>query len=135
MTRQQEYSRNYYIKNRERVIAKSTARNRRLRAERAVYNRKRHLHKQYGITIKTWAQMLVKQKGVCAVCKQPERKVNNRNGRLQPLCVDHDHKTGRVRGLLCCRCNRSIGLLGDDTQLIKQIWQYLNSISPFPEIG
>jgi len=51
--------------------------------------------------------MLVQQKSVCYICKQPETV--RVNGKLRPLCVDHDHKTGAVRKLLCNACNTALG--------------------------
>lgn len=56
----------------------------------------------YGITLEQYNKMFKKQKGVCYICGN-ENQINKK------LCVDHDHKTGRVRGLLCYGCNRSIG--------------------------
>jgi hypothetical protein len=50
------------------------------------------------------------QNGVCAICRKPESTL--RSGVLLMLAVDHDHKTGQVRGLLCNNCNRAEGLLG-----------------------
>lgn len=57
--------------------------------------------------------MLVAQDYVCAICHQPETKIGysqavGRTGKVQALGVDHDHKTGRVRGLLCSECNRDL---------------------------
>lgn len=66
------------------------------------------LVKNYGITIEEYDAMNLKQKGVCAICKQPETKLN-KNGTVHKLAVDHCHKTGKVRGLLCFKCNAAIG--------------------------
>lgn len=57
----------------------------------------------YGIDLDEYERMLAVQGGVCAICDQPEKAKN----RL--LCVDHDHQTGVVRGLLCTRCNTALG--------------------------
>lgn len=69
--------------------------------------------------------MLAKQGGVCAICKQAE--VTVRQGRVMALSVDHDHDTGRIRGLLCNRCNRAIGLFNDDADLLRTAARYLSS--------
>ena len=58
------------------------------------------LRRLYGITLRQYRKMLKRQKGVCAVCGKPPKKVS--------LNVDHDHETDRVRGLLCFFCNKKI---------------------------
>ena len=61
--------------------------------------------------------MLEAQGGVCAICEKPERSTS-RYGRIKKLAVDHDHDTGAVRGLLCANCNKGIGNLGDDPDIL-----------------
>jgi hypothetical protein len=68
--------------------------------------------------------MLEVQNGVCAICKLPESR-KSRSG-LYTLSVDHDHKTGKVRGLLCHRCNNCLGTLKDDTHILQSAIDYLN---------
>ena len=58
------------------------------------------------------------QGGLCKICQQPEKEGTR-------LCVDHDHKTGRIRGLLCRRCNRTLGLAKDDVSVLFAMVQYL----------
>lgn len=71
-------------------------------ARRQATNRACTIKSRYGITVETYEKMLVDQGGVCAICK----KACNTGKRLS---VDHDHDTGKVRGILCQRCNRGIG--------------------------
>ena len=67
-------------------------------------------------------RLLVKQEGLCAVCRQKEtRRIR---GKVIRLSVDHDHDTGRVRGLLCGSCNVALGLLGDDQATIEALARY-----------
>lgn len=79
-----------------------------------------YLKRKYGITIEEFDKMYEMQKGLCKICVQPERTVRNRT-----LAVDHCHKTGIIRGLLCSHCNRALGLLGDDVNLLKIAYNYL----------
>ena len=74
----------------------------------------------YGITIDEYDKMFEEQNGVCAICSTFE--VENTRGRL---CIDHDHRDGRVRGLLCIGCNTAIGSLKDDINLFLEAIKYL----------
>ena len=70
----------------------------------------------YGITVADFDQILTAQDGRCACCL----KVSGRT-----LHVDHDHKTGKPRGLLCSNCNTGLGLFGDDPILLRMALEYL----------
>lgn len=87
------------------------------------YSRKTNLKRSYGMSLSDYQRMFETQGGVCAICKQPERVV--RRGRLINLSVDHCHKTGVVRGLLCSSCNRGIGKLKDSPAILKNALLYL----------
>lgn len=67
-------------------------------AEYAAWGRRRHLQ-QYGLTPEKFDEMREAQGGCCAFCGEPKKR----------LVVDHCHKTGNVRGLLCVRCNVALG--------------------------
>jgi hypothetical protein len=69
--------------------------------------------------------LLREQGGVCAVCGKDEPNAHGRTGKQFRLAVDHCHQTGAVRGLLCQKCNRAIGLLGDDPALMRKAISYL----------
>lgn len=64
--------------------------------------------------------LVKKQNGLCAICNQPPKS--------RRLDVDHNHKTRKVRGLLCNRCNLAIGLFDDLVQILDQAINYLNEI-------
>lgn len=83
-----------------------------------VTTRRYHLKKKFGITPAEYDALLASQNGGCAICGQ--QCPTNRN-----LAVDHDHETGRIRGLLCNPCNRAVGLLRDDPDLLAKAAQYL----------
>jgi len=75
----------------------------------------------YNMTLEEWNAMVKKQKGKCAICKEkPVRKSMTGPG----LCVDHNHKTGKVRGLLCTRCN-SFNLPYVESGMYKAALKYL----------
>lgn len=82
-----------------------------------------YLRSRYGISGVDYAAMLEKQRGVCAVCGQAEVAVFR--GRLKRLAVDHDHKTGKIRGLLCLQCNSALGIVRDDAELLHKLAAYL----------
>ena len=84
---------------------------------------------RHGITIQKYNQMLISQNYVCAVCLQPETKVDTRHGKIRDLGVDHDHKTKRVRGLLCYRCNVAEGFLKGDIKTVYRLAAYLELYS------
>lgn len=64
--------------------------------------------------------------GKCAICGQEETH-SKKNGHVMPLAVDHDHKTGKVRGLLCYRCNTMLGFLEKSTAgIVDKAWEYLS---------
>jgi hypothetical protein len=73
--------------------------------------RRYELQKHYGITIAEYDALVAKQSGMCALCGKPPligKRAAGQEKRPPRLCVDHDHKTGKVRGLLCHWCNSHI---------------------------
>lgn len=78
--------------------------------------------RKYGLTEQQYQERLVAQDGGCAACGQPETHHNQRG--LVSLAVDHDPLTGRVRGILCMSCNRSLGLLQDDPERVRLLLEY-----------
>jgi hypothetical protein len=88
----------------------------------------RHAHNlraAYGLSVEKYAAMLAAQGGVCAICGLDEPNAHGRTGAKFRLSVDHCHESGRIRGLLCQKCNRAIGLLGDDIDLLRRAITYL----------
>lgn len=71
----------------------------------------------YGLSPQDYAAMLDAQDGACAICRKPPR--------TRGLNVDHDHATGRVRGLLCGPCNSVLGMAGDDPNVLTEALRYL----------
>jgi hypothetical protein len=85
--------------------------------------RKHHLRRTYGITPEKYARLLKKQKDFCAICLRPETLT--RYGKPQSLSVDHNHKTGNVRALLCSKCNLTVGYVQEDIERMKRVIQYI----------
>jgi hypothetical protein len=88
-----------------------------LRAQPKEKRRDYDLKKTYGITQKEYEDMERRQERCCAICGAMKEK----NG----LVVDHDHNTGKVRGLLCYACNSGIGTLQDSIDLLHKAIKYL----------
>lgn len=81
------------------------------------YLQNRDLLRYFGITLDQYNELLQKQDGCCALCGNPPT--------TRRLAVDHDHQTGRIRGLLCGWCNRALGLFRDDPALLTKAIGYL----------
>ena len=85
----------------------------------------RNLQRNYGISLDEYLQKFQAQNGVCGICKKPETMINGHSKVVRRLAVDHCHKTGKVRKLLCTRCNTTIGSANDDIELLKEMIVYL----------
>lgn len=73
--------------------------------------------RKYGCTSETYEEFLERQDSLCAICgKKPDKEFH----------VDHDHKTGKIRGLLCDTCNRGIGYFKDDSNILRAAARYLD---------
>jgi len=68
--------------------------------------------------------LIEKQNGLCAICKKPETR-KHKDGWVYKLCIDHDHTTGEVRGLLCSNCNNGLGRFMDNVEFLLKAIKYL----------
>jgi hypothetical protein len=86
--------------------------------------RERNLKARFGMTLEDYEKLLREQGGKCAICEATE---NNTVGERKDwnFAVDHDHETGKVRGLLCNNCNRGLGLLRDSEELLRKAANYI----------
>ena len=88
--------------------------------------RRRKIARDHGITMDDYDRMIKEQGGKCAICG-----TTNPHGEgsvatyLKYLSIDHNHETGEIRGLLCNKCNRGIGLLQDDIIILQKAINYL----------
>lgn len=92
------------------------------------FKTKRYINRQkrYGLTDGQYQEMASKQNHCCAICGRPESFVGQ-DGQLRTLCVDHDHNTGKIRGLLCSRCNLCIGHAKDSIDVLTRAIVYLET--------
>lgn len=79
------------------------------------------LKTRYGVDQTEYARMLSEQGGCCAICRTDVPS----KSRMKRFYVDHDHETGKVRGLLCHRCNGALGVFGDNIAGIMKVLAYL----------
>jgi Autographiviridae endonuclease VII len=117
------YQREWRAKNVGRVRPVEAQRARKLyesSPQRRRYIWGHNLMRFYGMTIEAYEALEQQQGGVCAICEGPPL------GRAIRLHVDHCHETGRVRGLLCGKCNTAIAFLGDNPNLLKRVADYFS---------
>lgn len=86
--------------------------------------RKSRLKKVYNLSTVEYEQLLHEQQSCCSICKTPAIKFT------KPLCIDHDHQTGKVRGLLCHNCNLLLGNAHDNIDILHESIHYLTKHSP-----
>lgn len=85
------------------------------------------IRREYGITLDDYNAQLRRQAHRCAVCRRPETARSKRTGELRRLSVDHDHVTGRLRGLLCHRCNILVWAMEDNHTTLHAIEAYIEA--------
>ena len=110
---QRQRNKDYYAINKPSLIEKCMTWKRMNRTK----VRNSNLRIKYGITLADYEVMLDRQNGLCAICQTKSQK---------NLSVDHDHKTGRVRMLLCPLCNRGLGMFGDSVVILRKAFDYLD---------
>ena len=113
-----EYQRQWRLKNPEAARRKE----REWRQRNPQSQRPRHLRHRYGLEVDTYQQLVVRQGGACAICGTVADDPWN-------MQVDHCHTTGKIRGLLCHKCNKGIGLLGDDPDRVAAALRYLLGVA------
>lgn len=102
------YSKEYYKANKDWLLPLK---------RKKEQNKKYKNIQRYNITMEQYDQMLQEQNGGCKICKNVPVK--------RKLAIDHDHKTNKVRGLLCNNCNTGIGMFKDNTELLSSAINYL----------
>ena len=92
---------------------------------------------RFGITLNDYKRMLLEQKGVCAICGNPETTAHRKTGdKIRALAIDHDHETGNVRELLCYKCNTGIAQFRENIVYLANAIAYLQKhSSPLQAVG
>ena len=116
--REKERGRKYYWEHLDSVRAYRKKYNQEHRKKARLQWRKKVCEEKYGISFEEYSEMLSAQNGCCAICGKHESKLK------KSLCIDHDHNTGTVRGLLCTNCNRAISFFEDNIEIIKKAVEY-----------
>lgn len=102
----------YYNMNRDIINANQ-------RRSKKDKHRKYNLKNNYNITIEDYNIMFKEQEGKCSICKRHQSEFK------KSLCVDHNHETGEIRGLLCSKCNLVLGNAEDNINILNNAIQYL----------
>lgn len=87
------------------------------------YDRERRYKNKYGITLQQYEEMLARQDNRCAICREHESQAQQ--GTVRQLAIDHDHRTKKVRELVCNSCNAIMGHADDSIERLKDIITYL----------
>ncbi len=106
----------YRIKHKDKIAAKTRAWYRANRAYALKRGTERLRKRLYGVTVEMFNAMIKAQKNKCPICSKHLKKPH----------IDHCHKTGKVRGILCVKCNWGLGLFQDDQALMRKAIRYLN---------
>lgn len=98
-------------------------------SNRRISIRNNQLLKTYGISFDDYVCLFEFQNGCCSICRTPLILLGDSNTQYKTACVDHNHKTGYIRSLLCNSCNRGIGLFKDNAVLLRLAAEYLEKDS------
>jgi hypothetical protein len=120
---------NAYLKNRRDSNPEIAQRTResgaRWRAANPEADKRKYLMRKFNITLEEYKDLLNKQNGVCAICGEKESVLRRAKSGQEMLAIDHCHVTGKIRGLLCFKCNTGIGALGDSVEGLERALSYL----------
>jgi len=86
-------------------------------------NNLRKMKNKFGMTPSDYEVMLNSQNGCCAICGKHHTEFNVKN--KTRLCIEHNHQTGKIRGLVCVKCNSVIGFANDNIQVLENAIEYL----------
>ena len=126
---QKDYQKDYYQENKEKVKvqrkayyqenkdkAKAYYQENKEKVKAVTVNNK--YKRMYGITLEQKMEMIINQDSKCVICGEPFLESEN-------TCIDHSHKTGKIRGILCRKCNAGLGQFRDDINILRNALEYL----------
>jgi hypothetical protein len=128
------YQKEYYLKNKDKIKQriKEKSQTEEFKEKRRAFNKARkeknrnvYYKKRYGIDLQEYNKLLISQNNECAICKIDENEI--KHGRNTYFAVDHCHKTGKVRGLLCYKCNSVLGFVNDSIDNLGNAIKYLEN--------
>ena len=108
-----EKKQQYYIDNKDRILQ--------LRHNSKLRTKNSHLQNRYGITLEQFNKMLLEQQNKCYICF-----VHIDETQKKQLCIDHCHNTGKVRKLLCTKCNTALGLVSENKEILYKMINYID---------
>jgi len=94
--------------------------------------RANNLKNRFDMTIEQYNIIFLKQKGKCVICQKSET-IKDKRGSVKWLSIDHNHNTGKVRGLLCNACNTGLGKMGDSIKVLESAIKYLKKEGSYGE--
>jgi len=115
--KRKSYKAKYFQENKERILLRR--KNSPISREKS---RQYNFKYSYGVTLEEYEIRLQNQDYKCLICES----VHDPSSPHKRLYIDHDHVSGKVRGLLCQRCNSALGLLDDSRKLIQKAMEYLS---------
>ena len=116
----------YKIENKEKIREAEKLRYQKNKDAICSRNMRNYYKRKYGITKEQYDAMVLQQGGLCAICRKPETSLDSRtSSSVIGLAIDHCHTTGRIRKLLCKRCNMCLGRVGDSVEVLQAMIKYL----------
>lgn len=116
------YKKKYHLENLDRIRELKKARYHKDPQKHLEQSRRYRYRDIYGFTVEQYDAMAAAQDNLCKICRRSPM------GKKKRFCVDHDHATGRVRGLLCTQCNSALGKFGDTVEGLERAIMYLKGL-------
>lgn len=119
-----EYNKKYWQANKERLKTQNRLACQNYYQRNVLQFKQRNYKNKYGITNEEYETLLAKQNHSCALCNTDFSQIDSSR-----IHVDHDHSSGKVRGILCMPCNVGLGMLGDSIEGLENALTYLKETS------